>query len=122
MKGQTHLQGYMCDGRSAIPSPRIAIRQSLSGHAGQLPAGGNPVSHLWTRRVVVTGGPPQLGSRRRELTVTIFIIFAALLALPALGQAARVIVHLLAWLIAIAFVMALGILVLLEVAKHAKLL
>jgi hypothetical protein len=82
------------------------------------------VSYLWARRVVGANGPPQLGGRWKEgeLTVDLLLILAALLALPALGQAIRVIVRLLAWLIAIGFVMAMGLLVLLELARHAKLL
>lgn len=54
--------------------------------------------------------------------MNLFIVLAALLALPALGQAVRVIVRILAGLIAAAFVVVLGMLVLLELAKHVKLL
>jgi hypothetical protein len=81
------------------------------------------VSHPWARRMVAKGDPPGTWKQTKggEFTVSVFLILAALLALPALGQAVRLIVRLLAWLIAIVFVMALGMLVLLELASHVKL-
>jgi hypothetical protein len=113
-----------------MPGVRRAIlifhpvdRPSSAEEAG-LPGGANPVSHLWARRVVAPAARPARWNKTKggELTVNLFLVLAALLALPALGLAIRMVVSLLAWLIAIAAVLALGMLVLLELAKHVKLL
>jgi hypothetical protein len=52
--------------------------------------------------------------------MSLFLVLAALVALPALGLAVRVVVKILAWLIAAAVVMGLGMLVLAELAEHVK--
>jgi hypothetical protein len=53
--------------------------------------------------------------------MNLFLALAAVVALPALGLAIRVVVKILAWLIAAAFVMGLGMLALMALAEHVKL-
>jgi hypothetical protein len=113
----------MPDVRTAICDRRMSTDRPSSQEPGTRSAP-NPVSHLWARRVVVTAACPQGGHKTKggELTVNLLFALAALMALSALGKAVRVIASILAWLIAIAFAMTLGMLVLLELAKHVRLL
>jgi hypothetical protein len=52
--------------------------------------------------------------------MNVFLVLAALVALPALGLAIRLVVRILAVLLAAVFVMGLGMLVLLVLAEHVK--
>jgi len=53
--------------------------------------------------------------------MNVFLVLMALVALPAIGQAVRVAIRLLAWLIAVLLVMGLGMLALMVLAEHVKL-
>jgi len=53
--------------------------------------------------------------------MNVFLVLAAIVALPAIGLALRLIVMLLAWLIAVVFVIGLGMLLLVVLAQHMRL-
>jgi hypothetical protein len=53
--------------------------------------------------------------------MNVFLVLAALIALPVIGQAVRLIGKLLAWLMAVVFVMGIGMLLLIVLAEHMKL-
>jgi hypothetical protein len=53
--------------------------------------------------------------------MNVFLVLAALVALPAIAQAVRLVVKLLAWLIAAVIVMGMGMLLLMVLAEHMKL-
>lgn len=77
------------------------------------------------RCVVTAASRPHRGRQhRREVNVmlNLFIILAALIGLPALTEAGRLLMSLLVRLVGLAFVMAVVMIVLLALATHGKVL
>jgi hypothetical protein len=83
------------------------------------------VSTCVQRCVVISASLPDRGyknQRQVNRMLDLFLILAALTGLPALTAAGRLLMGLLARLIGLAFVMALVMIVLLELATHGKVL